>query len=419
MSKILVISVGTGEGIIHGIQFSITQNNPDYIIFLTTKESSKNIPLIVKEAKIKEYKEVIIEDENDVEEIKLKCEEILKELLQNFESREICVDYTSGTKAMSAGLVLASIEKRIGSLVYISGKRDKNGRVISGTERMVSLEPNRVYILSTFREIIQLFNTYQFDMCLKKLSQIKQLLLSNRFQENVDFFSTLCEIYLLWDKFNIKEAFKKICQIFKEKSEKIEEWRLKNVIEKNRQALYKEKENPFCIERIADLLENARRRGDVENKYDDAAARLYRCLEYISQFHIAQRGLYKLKKDGSIDTEDLDITKLPENLRPKYIRYADPNDGKIKLSLYKNYELLFELGDKVGEGFIQHKENLKKLLHIRNNSILAHGFIPISEEHYKKMLSEIESFLKKIFPNIDSIRSQVRFPKITYLPPLF
>lgn len=171
MKKAMIVSVGTGkEGkdIAHGICFSIRQSNPDFLIFLTTDESRKaTLPFVFDDCDRagRKPKEIKVTDPDDVEKITLDCQGVIKDLVRDgYDLANMVVDYTSGTKAMSAGLCIASIREKVGALIYISGKRGEGGRVISGTERALSVVPNQIFAGDLFKEAIDSFNIYHFDV---------------------------------------------------------------------------------------------------------------------------------------------------------------------------------------------------------------------------------------------------------------
>ncbi|MFN7170782.1 MAG: TIGR02710 family CRISPR-associated CARF protein [Candidatus Omnitrophota bacterium] len=415
MSKAMIISVGVGETVSHGICCSIRQQNPDYVIFILTKESKeKTLPLVLNDRVMKDrkYEQVILSDENDVEEVKFGSLKKIEDLMRRFEPKDIAVDYTTGTKAMSAGITLAALEKRIGTLVYVSGKRDKNGRVISGTEKVISIEPNRTYAELLFKEAINSFNNCQFNSCLEFINQAKPLVAEFDFQNKIELLEKLAQAYSLWDKFDLGKAFLIIDEI--SKNQLLSDWGIRRRIENNKEFLHKEKENLFCSERVVDLFENAKRKGNKEYKFDNAVACLYRCLEYIAQLKIFQKKLYTQNEKMESDVEALDINKLPSDLKDKYLKYKDEKDGKVKLGLYQDYELLFDLKDEAGIIFKNEYENgnLKKLLSLRNKSILAHGFNPISKDTYEAILTVVEKFVKSLFPETENLIEKVKFPEI-------
>ncbi len=145
------------------------------------------------------------------------------------------------------------------------------------------------------------------------------------------------------------------------------------------------KENILFLEKIVmgrqevkaeiflDLLANARRRAELEQRYEDATERLYRAIEVLAQVRL-------------FNTNDVDQGRLPASLREEFTRrYTSRIDGKIKVGLEAAYRLLSELGDGLGSVFDKHWNSLKVLFEARNLSILAHGFAPIKPERYKQL----------------------------------
>jgi len=82
------------------------------------------------------------------------------------------------------------------------------------------------------------------------------------------------------------------------------------------------------------------------------------------------------------------------------------------LPLYQSFNLLADVGNKIGKAFLQDERLSKKLLQIRNNSILAHGFTPVSPKTYEDMMGCLEDLLRKSMENVDKLISMVRFPTI-------
>ena len=431
MKKAMLISVGTGrdgKDIAHAICFSIAQQNPDHIVFLVTDISKKNTMPYIKAdivleaftegdaaSERKTYQEIELSNYENVDKVAVQCENIIKALFKKgFKPQGIVIDYTSGTKSMSAGLVFAALNCQVGAIVYVTGDRDREGRVISGTEHSIAVQPNRIFVNLLFEEAIKLFNRYQYDASIVTINKAKTLLSDTEFLKKTEVLEILATIYMKWDKFYIKEAFNLLNQL-KRQEEFLKEWGIKNKVESNKEALYQETKNIFCEERMLDLLENARRRGDIEHKYDDAMARLYRLCEYIAQYCVYKRGYYP-KRDSKIDTSDIDIERLKKDLPDKYVKYEKyKKNGKIQLSLYALYELLNDIGDPLGKFFVENKNVSKKLLGLRNNSILAHGFNPISKSAYEEMIKEMEKFVRLIVKNnFDKKQKEVRFPTLNY-----
>lgn len=418
MPKGMIINVGTGKerkDIAHAICVSIRNQNPDFVYFMVTKRTLEETYPYIKEdpvfkgLKWSDIKE--IEDENDLEKIFEECKKVIYELIKKGCPRNaIVADFTAGTKAMSAGLVLAAIEKKIGILVYTVGERNHEGRVITGTERIFSFEPNKIYVEELLKEAISSFNKLQFSSCIDCCEKALSLIQESNLQNKLNFLKKLATAYAAWDRFLIKESFEILCEI--SQSDLPEQFKIKRNIELNKNILHKEKENNFCFERAVDLIENARRRGEIEKKYDDGVARLYRALEYIAQVRIKEKNLYKKNvSTGQIDTEDIDVELLPDNLKNKYRMMID-KDGKLRLGLSKSYELLNDCGDEVGKIFCQMQGTFKKLLAMRNNSILAHGFNSISENNFREIFQKTLEFVQSVFPETEEMIKNLRFPQI-------
>jgi len=420
MSKSMLITVGIGknrEDVAHGISFSIRQNNPEYIIFITTdKSKQETLPFVLKNSCMssKKYEIQVLSNENDIELIRKECGEYIESLIAfGYIPENIVVDYTTGTKAMSAGLILSSIEKKVGTITYVYGERNSEGRVVSGSEKLITLQPNEVYANSIYKSAIDFFNKTQFDSCIELLQKAQGLIGNPQTKEKFYTLEQLAQAYSYWDRFDLQKAFN-ILKDFSSKNIYLQQWKIKSKVEQNKQILHKEKDNQFCLERIVDLLENANRRLELEGKYDDAVARLYRLLEFVAQYKMVELALYKKHNNGLPDTEDIDIDKLPNTLRSKYESLRS-NDGKIRLGLVNTYDLLAEMKTPLGLTFMEQFNNgtFKKLLGLRNKSLLAHGFSPIGQTASKEMFSEVAEFIKKSLPDTENFFQTVKFPRIS------
>ena len=280
MRKALLITVGTGvgndkekavESLARGIAYSIKIHNPDKVVFVTTAESERDtLPRVLREVELDNYAVKRLRDFSDIESIYEDIVSIMRELQdEGFASEDIVVDYTSGTKAMSAGAAIAGALSEVETLSYINGKRE-GGIVVRGTEKLLPIRPYKILIDNKLKTIKELFNTHQFDACLKLIEDLKAKTANSEVQEKLAYYEAVCSAYSAWDKFEHERA----SEILKE---------VKGEFADNKKFLGKmlksEDREPFLI---ADLLNNARRRME-EGKYDDAVARLYRtCLLYTS-----------------------------------------------------------------------------------------------------------------------------------------
>jgi CRISPR-associated protein (TIGR02710 family) len=233
---------------------------------------------------------------------------------------------------------------------------------------------------------------------MKIISQLKEKTKNSGIQERLDFCEKICTAYSLWDKFNHDDAWKILKDI---KHGLLAEnkaflGRLSTVKTKEQE----EEAMPFYI---ADLINNAERRFH-EGKYDDAVARLYRCIELIAQYELLRLG---------INSANVDVNKLPEELRVKYEELRD-EDGKIQISLKKDFELLAEFGKDIGNKFLENKD-LKNLLSARNYSILAHGLCSVEKETYSKLLNYVNEYTLTSISDIESLKNRAEFPSFEEL----
>ncbi|RLG38278.1 MAG: TIGR02710 family CRISPR-associated protein [Candidatus Alkanophagales archaeon] len=405
MRKALLITVGTGvgndkekavESLARGIAYSIKIHNPDKVVFVTTAESERDtLPRVLREVELDNYAVKRLRDFSDIESIYEDIVSIMRELQdEGFASEDIVVDYTSGTKAMSAGAAIAGALSEVETLSYINGKRE-GGIVVRGTEKLLPIRPYKILIDNKLKTIKELFNTHQFDACLKLIEDLKAKTANSEVQEKLAYYEAVCSAYSAWDKFEHERA----SEILKE---------IKGEFADNKKFLGKmlksEDREPFLI---ADLLNNARRRME-EGKYDDAVARLYRTMELIAQ--------YALRKKYGIDSSDVDTWHLKtlggvgRRVMEKY-EALKGEDGRIRLALRQDYELLKDLGDELGQRFSEDNE-MQNLLGKRNASILAHGLEPVSREDAERLLLRVKEYAGVVVSDLEGLSTQAEFPRL-------
>lgn len=399
--KALLITVGTGvgqnkekaiESLASGIAYSIKTYNPAKILFVVTAESERDtLPKVLEKAGLEErdYEPKRLKDMVNIEKIYKESTVFLNELInEGFNPENIVVDYTSGTKAMSAGVAIAGALFEVETLSYINGDRE-GGLVIPGTERPLPIRPYKILIDNKLKTVGELFNAHQFDACVEIIRKLKKLTAESEIQAKLSEYENQCLAYASWDKFEHGRAYELLMEIKGEYGEN------KEFLGR---LLHSETKEPYYI---AELLNNAERRFE-EGKYDDAVARLYRTMELIAQ--------YKLVKDYGVMTSDVDLNKIPEHLREEYEKLRDEK-GKIKIGLFKDYELLKEKGDELGGKFFGNKR-LQDLLSSRNSSILAHGLEPVKKEVCEELFSITNEFANSIVKNLDGLRAKGKFPRL-------
>ncbi|WP_303247199.1 hypothetical protein [uncultured Methanobrevibacter sp.] len=128
MSEALILTVGGSND---PIIYSINNINHDFIYFIHSKSSLKNVQEIVDSLNIdrSSYACKEIDDFESLEESYLSSKEIIEDAKDNFS--KIHVDFTSGTKPMVAGLVLAASKENL-TLSYVGSNRNKDARDKNG-----------------------------------------------------------------------------------------------------------------------------------------------------------------------------------------------------------------------------------------------------------------------------------------------
>lgn len=395
--KGMVVSVG---GTPSPVIFSLNHSKPDYICFFVSKQSrnmlaEEILPKLNFQPRLYDY--IVTSNADLLSECYSALAKKLPEVMEKWDiaSEQICVDYTGGTKTMSAALVLATIEQSC-FFSYVGGdERSKGGLgvVLDGKEKMYFLDnPWDQIALAEKKEVAILFNKARYASA----AEVLERCISKVSKEQKPFFQALQDMikgYDFWDRFQHEESKKYLFRsqnlLLALSSEKKELKSLVNQMEENLSFLQNllTANKPYIFY-FWDLLGNAKRRADLEHKFDDALARLYRALEVLGQL--------ELKEKFEIETSNIKETSIPERIKEEFIiKYKDKNDGKIKIPLYASFKLLDELDNDLGKEFIQaYEKEIRPILEQRNSSILAHGFKPIKKETFEKLWEVVLRFSK-------------------------
>ena len=388
--RCLVVSVGTGvnetgaESVANAIVLSVNHFAADKVLFVITKQSAKTVLPIVVGKTGNDYEVCEIDDPDDINLIFKKLEPLFQKFRRQY--HELIVDYTSGTKSMTGALCVLGSLYEANSLSYVTGERNR-GIVVKGTEKHLSINPYYITISRRFTEAISMFNKCQFEACITILSRITDETPLPEIVRKVIDLKFSAEAYSLWDRFEHNNAFVKVKSV------------VNPALNNNKAFLGKLTSSPDKEKfLIADLLNNASRRGDLEQKYDDAVARLYRTIEFIAQ--------YRLKKYGITATDNVLRKQIPPEFQKEFIFQND----KTQLALKNAWRLLDILGDKLGHNIPADKK-LQNVLRKRNYSILAHGFEPVIKQDYRDLFEKVKEIAKEAVPDLDNLMIEASFTK--------
>ena len=442
----LILSCG---GSIDPLIKSIIKYRPDLIYFLHSEDSLVNVFEIISFFEVLErlslfdfhlrYKFKLIKEYQDIEQVFAVSNEMISQLQK--ESYDVRIDFTGGTKPMSAGLILASIGNNC-KYSYIGSKnsngREKNGvgAVKGGFELVIEQnDPYESYAIFEFERGKEFFDEYQFKAAKLNFENAKNKTKSKELKELAGIYIKIVEIYDLWDKFEIKKSKNTVLYhpFKKEILNKInDDENLYNHFSQNYPKFLRQIENniEFLEKKISykkgvnvnnisyylpDLLNNAQRRID-EGKYDDAVARLYRAIELIAQIKLAREGyidekillgkVFKIKKS--------EIENLPEGYKIKHLikswpEYDDSNNV-FKVGLFKNYCILACLNFDFAKKYLKDKD-IQNNVDLRNGSILAHGLNRIKDEKAKDLINQVLTYARYVCPSVDELMQQAKFPK--------
>lgn len=402
----MIISIGHGgknrDSLVDALKKSIVQSRPDVLSLVYSSESKEVADILrIKLGEGYEYVDYEIINENNVDRIFSDIVTLIDKLIREHscELDSLTVDFTSGTKAMSSGVILAAVSKGIETIKYIAGQR-KEGIVQAGLEEIITLKPTMFLSHYNMRLAIEHFKELRFSTCLSILKEIPRDVFTDSYMLLFDNMKRLAEIYQSWDIFDHRSSYESFRDLNTDIPEIKEIAHTKCIIERLQKIGADLKEKKYSLDILADLYNNAQRR-ILEGKYDDAAARLYRLTEMCAQFELHKKNINtsKVKKNG-----------VPESFYNKY--KSDFNtDDKAKLGLQKAFELLIELDNGLGKEF-QNLNELKSILQTRNNSILAHGIDTVNEETCRKFSKNVLHLLKILDKDFEKRSDELQFPWI-------
>lgn len=298
----------------------------------------------------------------------------------------VVVDFTGGTKVMSAALALVARRWKC-TFAYVGGQeRSKNGAgvVVSGQEHhFVHFNPWNVLGYQTIEDAVTVFNHGGYAAAAHLLHGAITNAGPAEIKRELSTLEAVVDAYAAWDRFEHRLAAARFRDALKNQND------LAAIFPHHASALVKRLEGHLdrvaqladrrepTAEWVEDLLHNARRRA-AEHRFDDAVARLYRAFEALAQIRLRE-------EHGIEDTKDVRVEALPAALRAEWAGRA--RDGCVMLGLQDAYRVLKEYRDGPGCKFFELglADDQKSPLVARNQSILAHGFQPVGQPVYNDL----------------------------------
>lgn len=406
--KYMLLTVGgTAEPIIK----SIEKYQPENIYFLASQKTSMTAHQVYSSLSYKpSYKLDLIDNENDLIECFEKYNKICLEIKEKINTpSEVVIDYTGGTKNMTAGLVLASSGKGF-TFSYVGGNsrtKDGTGIVISGNEEIYNkVDPFEFFKIETKRKLKEYFNEFKFEQALELSKQLSEL--GN--EQDKSLYAIMTDIitaYMNWDKFKHKDAkdslnkgiarIEALIPYNKHLKPFIDNCKINLEFLNNLMTSIKNDSKVSDL-LVLDIFSNSERRYK-ENRYDDSVARIYRTLEMIAQVEFF--------KEFKFSTSKVPLDKIPEDLQEEYKKYIDDDSNNLKFGSHATFKVLENIKNKAGIEFMDKNNNFESMLRTRNNSILAHGSNPIDRSTNEKFLEKIKTCFNlenyPVFPKLPDL----------------
>jgi len=333
---------------------------------------------------------------------------VVREWRDRGEEFQVVVDFTGGTKCMSAALALQA--SRLPCLFSYVGGTERNksgvGVVVSGAEKVVhSVNPWDALGYQAIEDFIVLFDQCAFAAAARLAEEAKKRVGREDRKRELNVLEQLAEALEAWDRFDHGAAVAALRAVEKGGNDLravLGPGKGSQILDEVLRLARHLKE--LCASprpthhHIVDLLGNARRRWE-EGRLDDAVSRLYRAIEASAQVRLSER-------HGIDATKRVPLERIRESLRGTLEMRAD--EGYVRLGLQDDYTVLAVLGDPLGEKFRQVGLNRpESVLTARNRSILAHGFERVS-------VSVVEQLWQHALDLAETTEQELpRFPKLS------
>ncbi|MDR4506848.1 MAG: TIGR02710 family CRISPR-associated CARF protein [Candidatus Brocadiaceae bacterium] len=424
MNRILIITIGGSH---QPILKSLHDMKPDFTVFLCSDDiptqkgsytqitdrvavkkdcETSYLPNIPTQAGLKEdtWELRKIKYFDNLDECYRMSLETIHEMRQRFESAEIVIDYTGGTKTMTAGLTAAALDDGKCKIVLVSGTRSDLHKVTDKTEYVKPVAAFDTLAAKNIAQLEPLLERFDYSGAVSILQDTIILPLGNEKRQEVQTYLLIYRGFDAWDRFNHARAY----DFLNPYRKYLVQYLIPLEIMKN---TLESKETDYLI--AEDIIFNAERRA-AQGRYEDAVGRIYRAIEMIAQI--------RLKKDYQQSTDDVSMDALSilgEAWKDRLEKNKNDDTGKIQTGLRMSYELLVALDDGIFKPwYTENKNRIIDFLTYRNNSLFAHGFSAINSSLYEEkvplILEKISLLLKTIYKSEKKKRIEmVQLPQST------
>lgn len=307
---------------------------------------------------------------------------------------EVLVDYTGGTKTMSAALVLAATEYFHHFSYVGGGQRDKGGLgvTLDGREKVFyQANPWADLAVREVERARALWAGYLFDAAAQVLhGTAKRVPNRIRFETMAEVADAMAARHRL-DFKKASEGFGRASKAIPALYDGQEDWGLLEFVRSGIRLSSSCSGGMATRELLRELLDNCLRSA-AQSRFEDAAARLYRAMEMQAQIWLAEA-----TKNAFINGKMQPGTRLPDQLE-NLDCFRSAEKAEIKLGLDSIFRALACLShDYAGKIAADIDAGPKSRWHQatekRNTSILAHGVSSIGKEGFEAMKKLATEFL--------------------------
>ncbi len=423
--RILIMSVGTGdidrpeETLSAPLKKSIATGAWTRVVLLPSSVTDAFANAFAEKLK-KVFPSIALEthalpegDENDADQAYAHYDSVIGGLLRDdvqseqiVQPEQIEVDFTRGTKAMSAALVLAAMRRSIPCLRYVTGERDRRGMVRPGREEVKRISTTNVdghRRLDLARSLFERGNFAAIGDILPDRDNPMSKPYPDELVEVSGSVLTAARFFAAWDRLDYASAAAIDVDAppdFKWKpvwpTEAMRDWvsGLRLEPDPNDTSAMA----AHLRQLVVDLLANAERRV-VQGQNEDALVRSYRLLELIGQARLFDHGL----DSGNLDPNHGTVKAVEaEAQKKKRVAFSKKSGGQGELQLqasrFQAGRLLSHLHDPLAKKLLEFGDKAPLRATLRNNSVLVHGFkacAPADTGMLQQLLSDFAKIAKE------------------------
>lgn len=450
----LIVSVGTSY---EPIVLNISLLKPKQILFLYSEKTKKYLNKIAKECKL-QPEDFLMREIHETNPLDI-YREIKRVYLEWNKPEKLYIDFTGGTKAMSAAAAMAGAMIRV-QLIYV-GTEDyltdfRKPRPGSEVLYFIS-NPLQVFGDLEIEKAVILFEEGNYAGVREKLKELKENVPEPDMRQQLNFLYLLAKGYEQWDALDFENAYETFTRLVYEVKRDAQihpKFLLVDCIKKlceqeqilkalakiplflrRKEQMTVLQDSEFIMPLIFTMYGNAMLR-EKQEKYDMATLLLYRVLEMIEQRRLSLYGLYVSEMRYAEITYDeernkdylaLEPAQRLDKLKATVMQIKKQLFGKVgteylpdRISLLEGFILLLALNDEIclmsNGHHVDKLKRIRSMVYLRNNSIFAHGLGAVSYEDYLKF----RKFITQIFEEfccVEGIDFEKYLESVKFLSP--